>query len=495
VPNIATVNFEDGTTQGFTSKQYGTLVASTMTAVTSPVYQGAYSGRLRASASGNIEASTAILPVAPFSDVAYSAAVAAGNVAREIRIQVSTYNGTTFKAALGSVTYTAAQMSALQGGWMSIGSASMNIGDADGVSFVVQVINAASNDYAHIDLISLDRVNPEGAYLYYESFNKANGAGIGPDQPWSENIAWTGVQTGFNTDSGALRHSVGVVNAAARLEVDLPSDQGAQMTITALPTPANTSTGERTAGLIIRAESGSTADSWYCLEIVHEAQYHLWKLVNGTRTNFASNAALPGGTLALPAKIQLTAQGSKIQATYNGAILQTVTDTSLTSGRAGIYVKAGGNVTRLDDFSAGPLEKIITLTGSVGLASLNTLRVPKTLSASLSPSGLAGTTRVVTRLLSGALSATGTYFRSVSFSTGGSLTLGGLLDKRGAKVLEGASPPSGTIVKRPAIWRRGDIAMTSELSVPFLGRVLGAAGTAIMRIMAAGEARMRFRRQ
>lgn len=126
---------------------------------------------------------------------------------------------------------------------------------------------------------------------------------------------------------------------------------------------------------------------------------------------------------------------------------------------------------------------------------ISTLR--RTLTGSTRPAGVVTLVRAVLRVLTGSSRPTGVPATN-----------------RGVKVLLASLRPSGALLEVPLLRHAGTVATTGLMSrrrptkrpggsvtpkgvatPTYLGRVLGAAGTAIMRIKAAGEARMRFRRR
>ncbi len=307
----------------------------------------------------------------------------------------------------------------------------------------------------------------------YESFDKANSSTLGPNHAWTE----TGTTT-FEVISNRLSGNFpDNASGQARADVTLDTpDFYAEITITSLEA---TSFGNTSLGPIVRSAVGGSVGDFYALELHNLDKYFFWKSVGGTRTDFAtsSGTALTIGTL--PGTLRLEAKGSTITAYWRGATLKSVTDTSIPSGRgAGVFAFQLTSVSHADDFRARTPIKLATFTGSI------------------KPAGTLATRRIVFRILEGSVALAGALANSVTRirTFEGSTSPAGALVKRPTRRLVGSSKPTGVLRRRFSRIFSGATTPVGDPGIEFLGRVLGRAGTVIMKIRRAGEVRMRFRK-
>lgn len=107
-------------------------------------------------------------------------------------------------------------------------------------------------------------------------------------------------------------------------------------------------------GVCVRVSSGGNGYSAFWST---DAGLVLRKTVSGTETDLGSTSAP-----AVNDVIRIEANGTSIVVKKNGTAVITVTDSSLTSGAAGICEYGGSTVTRLDTWEAGNLASTVTKT-------------------------------------------------------------------------------------------------------------------------------------
>lgn len=110
--------------------------------------------------------------------------------------------------------------------------------------------------------------------------------------------------------------------------------------------------GNVTFGLVARRQG----DSFYRYRVLEEesgAKQVLEKVVDGTATTLVENAAV-GYTHREWYTVSLRVIGSTIQATVDGEVVAEATDTTLTSGQAGLYTMALGDIFFDDVVVTGP---------------------------------------------------------------------------------------------------------------------------------------------
>ncbi|MBY0513091.1 MAG: hypothetical protein K2P78_04170 [Gemmataceae bacterium] len=178
-----------------------------------------------------------------------------------------------------------------------------------------------------------------------ESFDKADGAGLGPDLTWTEvSGAWRtdGNRGGKSANTGAVQ--------LARADADLSSaDHYAQAKVV-----LNSTYG----GPACRCPSAATMTFYVAFA---GSPAYIAKFVAGTQTNLTT-----GGGTTTNDVLQIRANGSTISARVNGSQILTTTDTSIAGNlRCGLelfYATAGN----FEDFQAADLITGYTLTAAAG---------------------------------------------------------------------------------------------------------------------------------
>ncbi|HXL23027.1 MAG TPA: hypothetical protein VOA78_11215 [Candidatus Dormibacteraeota bacterium] len=170
----------------------------------------------------------------------------------------------------------------------------------------------------------------------YDNFNRANGA-IGAN--------FTVTNGGINVASNAIQGTAAGNNVAFWIPNSFFSDQFAEAMVASL----NGTTDF--IGPSVRVSPGS---NWYsCFE--NSTTVFIQKEVTGGFTNITSAAS----TGAIGDILRLEAQGSTLTCYKNGAVILTITDTSLLSGSPGMQLS--GNVATLDNWTGGNLHPLSQL--------------------------------------------------------------------------------------------------------------------------------------
>jgi hypothetical protein len=170
-----------------------------------------------------------------------------------------------------------------------------------------------------------------------ESFNKANGVGLGPD------LSWTSVFGTWQVDSNkAGKSGTNSVVEHARADTDLSSaDHYAQVAWSA---------GSYFAGPCARVVN-SSAKTFYVL--FGGSPLYLTKLVAGTQTNLTS-----GSSCAMNDVMQVRIDGSTLTGRINGTQVISTTDTAITGNlRTGLHLYYA-TTSALDSFEAADLTTI-----------------------------------------------------------------------------------------------------------------------------------------
>lgn len=187
-------------------------------------------------------------------------------------------------------------------------------------------------------------------------------AGVIPDPPWTQqNFGTAGVNVNRDGSGGAVVSSGGEEAAAFWNADTFNNDQESEITIGGA---ANLNTGGAAVGATARA-SGTTSTTFdhYVVRtngVNGAGNSFIGKRVNGTLTELL---ALTVGTIVDGDRLKIRVEGINITAFLNGVQIGTTTDSSLTSGQAGLFTSsstsAGATITdwTANNFSAAPIEQ------------------------------------------------------------------------------------------------------------------------------------------
>jgi len=173
---------------------------------------------------------------------------------------------------------------------------------------------------------------------------------VGTENPLDENDRWypvSGAQlgAGFLKKGGLARGTVaGIHNLEGSWGVSLPNDQFSQVTLGDV-----TSGG---GGPMVRVDRKASGQSGYLLFIFKDAPAMSGIYRNEAAVNSFTNLAPFTPTIAAGDEWKLTAVGTTLTAFRNGVKVAQVTDTTYTSGDAGI--EALGDVFGFAAWSSGP---------------------------------------------------------------------------------------------------------------------------------------------
>jgi hypothetical protein len=184
-----------------------------------------------------------------------------------------------------------------------------------------------------------------------DDFTRANTAGV-----IGNLLTWAQILNALDTVSNAVANGgSGVSNdGRGRAESDLSSSDNYGQA--ALTTGTNTSRG---CGVSCR--NNASNDECYSVTVLGSSGANVWNLykVNSSGTKTLIGAG-PTATYSTAAKVQ--ASGSTIGAYNNGSLVESVTDTTYTTGtRCGIIVLARNSADppRVDNFEAGDLAAVL----------------------------------------------------------------------------------------------------------------------------------------
>ena len=277
-----------------------------------------------------------------------------------------------------------------------------------------------------------------------ESFDKADGANLGPD------LAWTAVTGTWRTDSNrGGKSATGSVVEMCRADSDLSSaDHYAQVVVV-----LNSAFG----GPCCRCPSSSTMTFYVAFA---GSPVYITKLVSGAQTNLTS-----GSGTTTNDTLQIRASGSTITARVNGTQVLSVTDTAITGNlRCGLHLfyATAGN---FDAFQAADLAANYTSSPAGSCSAAGTLRaaVSKAAAGSTAAAGvlarttakpLAGSTkgvgtpaRLTAKPLAGGAAAAGSLAKAAAKGAGGSTAAGGGVASSATKPLAGSTAAGGTVAR------------------------------------------------
>lgn len=194
----------------------------------------------------------------------------------------------------------------------------------------------------------------------------ASSSFVGTESPLSEGGAWTALTaywqhmrkaTGAAVDSAVLGNDC----AARYTGVTFTADHYSEIVLTALPT------GGQLFFQYALVRMSATAS---CYELttapdVGSNMLQLWKLDNtGAGTQIGANIAL-GSAMVAGDVARLEAIGTTLNVRYNGTIVRTATDTTLTTGQPGIggwAQNSGSNVILITSWNAADIVASVSST-------------------------------------------------------------------------------------------------------------------------------------
>lgn len=184
-----------------------------------------------------------------------------------------------------------------------------------------------------------------------------------------------------------------------------------------------------------------------------------------------------------------------------GTYTLSVTDSSVTAaGYAYVHAHGGGSAgfdVDLDDVSLtdGTGNVVATFTSSV--TSTGTFRrnqVNKGFTGSITSSGVFSYLKVVQRIFTSSITATGVLAKKAIKTFTGSVTGTGTAVKRANKTFTGSVTGIGAYSKSFVRTFTGSIAATGAATITFIGRIFGRPGRVKIVPVKAGEVRLRIRR-
>jgi len=173
-----------------------------------------------------------------------------------------------------------------------------------------------------------------------ESFNKADGTTLGPDQTWVEDAGdWEVVSNEARANAG---------NSVARVSTLLSSDDHySQFTVTAI------GSSSPFHGVLGRKANSATLTYYYFRYSHGQTESQLWKVESGSFTKLDFTAE----TAAAPFTVRLDCDGSTISGTRAGVLKASVTDTAIAGNLAvGMRDSDEASSGRVDDFIAEDLD-------------------------------------------------------------------------------------------------------------------------------------------
>lgn len=179
-----------------------------------------------------------------------------------------------------------------------------------------------------------------------ESFNTSNSSTLGP------NLSWTELIGDMEVSGNQCRQVVAATASQSRADSDLSgTDHYCQVSVVTRGNATGPSTNA------VCRKDGTGTNTCYLAGVVDSGSgdsVFFSKFVAGVLTNLGNGAV----TVALPQIVRITANGSTITATWDGATVGTpATDTSITTGlRCGVRMGGGVTVRRVvDSFEASDL--------------------------------------------------------------------------------------------------------------------------------------------
>ena len=134
------------------------------------------------------------------------------------------------------------------------------------------------------------------------------------------------------------------------------------------------------------------------------------------------------------------------------------------------------------------LSGVVTATGTLGKVA------GKTFSGSSTPTGAWSYLKVVQKLFTGAVTASGTLARRTYKALAGSVATSGSLRKVSPRLFTGTAAPSGVFRKAMPRLFTGSVAATGALAASWLGRMAGRPGRALVRVLRSADVYVRVRR-
>jgi hypothetical protein len=172
--------------------------------------------------------------------------------------------------------------------------------------------------------------------VFTDDFNRAD---LGSD--------WDTFGDGWNIDTGALRPPLSSSRACAYIGGQTNTDDmWAELDVT--------DWGNGSAnGVLARWDGGSTSTgNGYFWRFYYNYEARMYSVVNGSYVAIGDLVNL--GPLAAPQTLRIECEGDQIRGYVGGVLYQTITDSSVPTGR-GSGIRGNGTTTRLDNFKFGDL--------------------------------------------------------------------------------------------------------------------------------------------
>jgi hypothetical protein len=170
--------------------------------------------------------------------------------------------------------------------------------------------------------------------LFSDNFNRANNSSLGAN--WQERSG------NFSISNQSL------VNSTSGTSVALVNNQTADDVVLTASVNLSSTSSTRDAGLVARHNGLASGSQYYAGLAYRSGRYYseIWESTNGSWTRLSQVQVSSNGTASLKFEVI----GSSLKLYVNGVLRNSVTDTSLTSGRFG--VSAVGTGARIDNFVA-----------------------------------------------------------------------------------------------------------------------------------------------
>ena len=308
-----------------------------------------------------------------------------------------------------------------------------------------------------------------------DSFTGTNGTGL-----TSYSASWTynyGSGTHLQIQSNGLFCARASDAATARWNADtFNADQYAQVTMAAVGNGGY-------YGPAVRI-STSGADTCYYIEVDSSDGSYLFKTVSGSGTQLGSTA----GTAANADVWRLEASGTTITPKKNGSTTGTPgaqTDSSISSGAAGLHAWGTATGSRMDDWSGGNLSTGISGTASITLAaatvsSTGTLPIVGTATPTLAAATLSSAAALANRgaltatLAAATVSSTGTLAATATGALTATLA-NATVSSTGTLPIVGTATPT---LAAATVSAAGTVAIKGTATVTLAAATLSSAGSA-----------------
>jgi hypothetical protein len=258
----------------------------------------------------------------------------------------------------------------------------------------------------------------------------------------------------------------------------------------------------------IRANTGSPDGTGYFLRIeVGTNTVRLNKAVSFTYTTLQTISGFGSITQGTQYSFKFYVVGTSVKAKFwltsgsePGSYQLSTTDSAVAAAGYTYFATAGGGAAGFQaDFDDITLTdgtgNAFTFTGSItatGAIQKNITKNPFT--GSITPTGVLNKVKVVTKLLTGSITATGAFLKTPNKIFTGSITATGVKIFQVSKLFTASITATGLFRKSSVRVFTGSITAHGTLVVTFLGRVFGRPGILAVRVYKAAELFIRVRR-